>query len=209
MNVIGKIEHKAVTFLVETGSAITIVSNESFSRLGISEESLEGLPFDLCVADGQQLKVAGEMNMEITLGPIKAMHPVIVADIKAPAIIGMDFMTKFGCSLDLKKSLTKIRDIEIIMWHESSGKPNTCKVSLYQDEIIPAHSECVVNVFECKRGSERQLNMFEGTKLLQQKYNIFVARTLNDVSTSKTVVRLCIPIQEDIRLKKDMNVGIC
>ena len=209
LNVIGKIEHEAVTFLVDIGSAITVALNETFSRLRISEESLEGIPFDLCVADGQQLKVAGEMNMEIILGPTKAMHPVIVADIKVPAIIGMDFMTSFGCSLDLKKSLMKVRDIEINMWHESTGKPTTCKVSLCQDEIIPAPSECIVNIFMCKRGSEGQLNMIEGIKLLQQKYNILAARTLNDVNTSKTVVRLCNPTQENIRLKKDINVGIC
>ena len=46
-----------MTFLVDTGSAITLVSYEVFDRLGIPEECLEGLPFDLCVADGQQLKV--------------------------------------------------------------------------------------------------------------------------------------------------------
>ena len=49
------------------------------------------------------------------------------------------------------------------------GKPKTYKVSLCQDEIIPAHSECVVNVFVCKKGSEGPLNMIEGTKLFQQK----------------------------------------
>ena len=57
-------------FLVDTGSAITLVSYEIFDRLEIPEECLEGLHFDLCVADGQQLKVAGKLNMEITLGPI-------------------------------------------------------------------------------------------------------------------------------------------
>ena len=116
-------------------------------------------------------------------------------------------MTEFGCSLDLKKSLMKVRDIEINMWHESSGKPKTC--IRCQDKIIPAHSECVVDVFVSKRDSEGPLNMIEGTKLFQQKYNIVVARTLNDVCTSKTVVRLCNPTQEDIRLKKDINVSIC
>ena len=63
------------------------------------------------------------------------MHPVIVADIKAPAIIGMDFMTEFGCSLDLKKSLMKVRDIEINMWHESSGKPKTCMTDMKVRDI--------------------------------------------------------------------------
>ena len=52
LNVIGQIENEAVTFLVDTGSAITLVSYEVFDRLGIPEECLEGLPFDLCVADG-------------------------------------------------------------------------------------------------------------------------------------------------------------
>ena len=60
----------------------------------------------------------------------------------------------------------------------------------------------------CKRGSEGKLNTIEGTKLLQQNIQHMVARTSNDVSTSKTVVRLCDPTQED-RLKKDINVGIC
>ena len=36
-----------------------------------------------------------------------------------------------------------------------------------------------------------------------------VATTISDISTSKTIVLLCNPTRGDIKLKKDMNVGIC
>ena len=51
--------------------------------------------------------------------------------------------------------------------------------------------------------------MIEGTRLFQEKHGILVARTLNDISGTKTVVRLCNPTQEDILIRKNTNVGIC
>ena len=195
--------------MVDTGSAISIISFEFWEKLGRSTDDLDPLPYDLCLADGQQLKVGGKMELEITLGPIKSVHSIVVGDINSSAILGMDFMTNHACQIDLKKSVMKISNMEIKMWQEDKGKPRCCKVTLCHNETIPARSECVVNVFICKRGSEGHLNIIEGSRAFQDKYSILVARSLNDTSKSTTVVRLCNPNGSDIDLRQNTVIGLC
>ena len=194
---------------MDTGSAITIISFEVLEKLGRSSDDLDPLPYDLCLADGQQLKVGGRMDLEITLGPIKSVHTIVVGDINSSAILGMDFMANHACQLDLNKSVMKINNMEVNMWQDGKGKSKCCKVTLCENVTIPARSEHMVNVFICKRGSESHLNIIEGSRAFQEKYGLLVARSLNDTSKSTTIVRLCNPNETDISLRQNTVVGLC
>ena len=39
--------------------------------------------------------------MEITLGPLRVMHDVVIVDIQAAAILGIDFLLEHECKLDI------------------------------------------------------------------------------------------------------------
>ena len=69
------------------------------------------VPFDIYLADGQKLEVEGQALLEITLGPMKVEPPVIIADIKQQAILGMDFMAKQECKLDLHHLVMKYKKL--------------------------------------------------------------------------------------------------
>ena len=86
--IIGEINCQPLKFLIDTGAGVTLISKGIFQQLSQGVEgSLLEVPFDVCGADGSQLEVLGKDLMEITIGPLKVLHEVIVADIEADAIL--------------------------------------------------------------------------------------------------------------------------
>ena len=79
--IIGEINCQPLKFLIDTGVGVTLISKGIFQQLSQGlEGSLLEVPFDVCGADGSQLDVLGKDLMEITIGPLKVLHEVIVAD---------------------------------------------------------------------------------------------------------------------------------
>ena len=81
LKVNGDVEKQKVDFLVDTGSAITLISDSVFSRLNIGSADLEPVPYHICLADGSDLKIQGQTSLKISLGPVTVEHQVIVGTI--------------------------------------------------------------------------------------------------------------------------------
>ena len=208
-SVVGKIQEKAINFLVDTGSAITIVSSSASAWLNLGDMELKTVPYDVRVADGQVLNVHGQCELEITLGPLKVSHLVVVADISQEAILGMDFLSEHECKIDLPRSLLSVNGIEVNMWRENETVPSVCRVALKCDELIPANHEQLVSARVIRRGSEARYNIVEPSSLFRDRTGIMLGRSLVDISSGSLVIRLCNPSDEDIELKGGMTLGVC
>ena len=57
LKVSGVIKKQQVNFLVDTGSALTLISNSVFSKLNIGSVDLEPVPYQIHLADGSDLKI--------------------------------------------------------------------------------------------------------------------------------------------------------
>ena len=101
LSVVGKVFDKAVNFFVDTESAVTLLSVSVVKHLDKDDFELVDVPFDIYLADGQKVQVEGQALLDITLGPLKVEYPVIIADIRQQTILGMLFMSKQECKLDL------------------------------------------------------------------------------------------------------------
>ena len=65
-------------FLVDTGSAITLISDSVFSKLNMGSVDLEPVPYQIHLTDGSDLKIQGQASLKISLGSITVGHKVIV-----------------------------------------------------------------------------------------------------------------------------------
>ena len=81
----GKINNCPLDCLTDTGSAIRLVSIEKFKQMEQDQGKIEIVKylFNVCLADGQPLNVIGQIDGEITLGPLKVINNIIVAEIKS------------------------------------------------------------------------------------------------------------------------------
>ena len=74
------------------------------------------------------------------MGPLKVEHTVLVADIKADAILGMDFLAQHNCKLDIAEQTLTIDRKTLFLWQEDKV-PRCCCISIKEDVFIPALHE--------------------------------------------------------------------
>ncbi|CAG5037918.1 unnamed protein product [Parnassius apollo] len=67
------------------------------------------------LATGQRIPVRGEKEMELKLGNMTYLHNVMVADIMNDYILGLDFMRKYCCEIDVKQGVLKCGQEELFM----------------------------------------------------------------------------------------------
>ena len=110
--VIGKIENTKVSMLMDTGANLTIISNEFFEKLG-TKPQIKPASIKLTSASGDNIPVKGQCTVEMCLEDLKIPQKIIVAKIKNPCILGLNFMNQNSCNIYVKKMKLKIQGIEI------------------------------------------------------------------------------------------------
>ena len=93
-----KIDHQLNRFLVDTGSALTIISRKL-------AKNVEPSSLRLTAANGSTIRNYGTTVLNLTLHKLRREYPwrCIVADVTTP-IIGADFLAHYGILVDCKNS---------------------------------------------------------------------------------------------------------
>lgn len=198
-----------IPLLLDTGASKTIISKEAYNC--IPEEVRPPVLRDeacpkLELADGTPLETLGCVLAPIELGGVKVEHGVIVAAIKDPGILGLDFLKKHNCQVDLGTgSLT-------IMGQQVSGvgisATRVHKVSVQDEWLVPGRSEVIVPGFTdtCLEVSE----ILVGASFpFEEKHQLKVAATLSDCSDGQVEVpvRILNPNDEDVLIHRGTVVG--
>ena len=126
--VVGQVDNRPVKFLVDTGASITVISKANDD---MTSGNLNPVEFEVVQVNGDPMPVMGQKVTEITLGPLRVSHQVVVADVKDDAILGIDFLTQHDCKLDLSSQLLTIQDMTINMLNEGDKM-----LLIYLDDII-------------------------------------------------------------------------
>ena len=145
----------------------------------------------ICGADGKNLDVSGEGTMEITLGPLKVTHEVVVAALQPDAILGMDFLSQHECKVDIPAQRLIINSLVVNLWQEGNN-PQSCKVAVKEPVIIPPESEKLILGQVQRRGSEGPVNMVQGSAKFVGRYGLFVCHSLMDVEKGVVPIRILI-----------------
>ena len=101
---------------------------------------------------GQIQIVTGEMTpiqvkglIELSIGNLKTQHEIWVADVYDECILGMDFLQKHECLVDLKRKILQVRNKEILLIKgRRSTIPSCCRVVSETAVTLPPQSEVVI-----------------------------------------------------------------
>ena len=134
----GKVKGINIKFLVHTGSAITLISKKMYDHVSKqTTRNLIAVPFEVWLADGKDLEVSGITTIEICLGNIEVMHKVVIADIKAEGILGMDFLGEHDCVLNISKSEMKLKGQRVPITIKGFVAAACCRIASLKKEVIP------------------------------------------------------------------------
>ncbi|XP_077966888.1 retroviral-like aspartic protease 1 [Styela clava] len=91
-----------VRFLIDSGSAATLIDYAVFCSIGGKECDLS--PCDVCfqTANCTSLKARGMIDLKICIDSVCAVQRVIIADLGAPyGLLGMDYFQEHDCVLHM------------------------------------------------------------------------------------------------------------
>ena len=141
----GEVRGIRIKFLIDTGPAITLISRVVFESINdYNMEELYKVPFEVWLANGNKLQVMGGSKMKITLGSKQLMQDVVVADIKAEGILGMDFLGNHQCILNVAKSEMKLDGDNIPLTVEGLPVSRCCRITTMENEVVPPEQEMLI-----------------------------------------------------------------
>ena len=205
----GKISETNVKFLIDTGSAVTLLSKDIFKVISKNSSfKLEDVPFQIGLADGQELEVLGQFTCMLGFGKNLLTHTLIVADIKSEGILGMDFMMNHDCKIDISRSEMILDGQKILTNVDGDIEVQCCRVATISDVGLGPYEQAIVQAKASKRGKLAQNMMMEGSALLAERDSILVARSLVDATQNTVPVRVFNVSDEEVLLRKGTTLAI-
>ena len=87
----------ATTFLVDTGSKVSIVSSTA-----INTHSLQSTTAQLSTIGNDPIRVHGKVNLSVKLRPLRRSYNFYVANVRRNNVIGLDFLREHNISIDCR-----------------------------------------------------------------------------------------------------------
>ncbi|XP_062573989.1 uncharacterized protein LOC134235836 [Saccostrea cucullata] len=192
--------------LIDTGSAVTLISKEIFDLVGFSEHQLEKVTNELKTADGEPLQVYGKTEVELSLENKSFITPVIVAELGGlSGILGLDFLSKNEVLFDVGKGILIFSDFKVKL--ESEHSLGCARVYLADDITISGQSEKFVegSIGNSKfMSSEGVVEPNTGGDLNQ---GILIPKSIVNIREGKFVFSILNTNSESIELKKNTPVA--
>ena len=149
----------------------------------------------------------GDVLQILNFGPLKVVH-VIVAELQADAILGMDFSLKHECKVDVSPQYNNLIANSHVMklWHENTTA-QCCKITIKEDVLIPPATEMLIPGVIHRRGCDSHVNLVQGSQRFVEKYGILLCHSVVDIHHGVMPLRLLNPFQENVQLYKSTVAG--
>ncbi|KAJ8390794.1 hypothetical protein AAFF_G00099260 [Aldrovandia affinis] len=100
------IEGVPCSALVDTGSTVTLVRPDVVP----GGTPVEPTAVQLRTVTGELAPLVGKSMLSVTVGGRAVRHPVWIAAVQEPCILGLDFLKATGCQLDLERGTLRLQE---------------------------------------------------------------------------------------------------
>ena len=184
---VGDIEAK---FVVDTGATLTLVSSKLYDMLTPLDKSyLSEVKTTVRSVCGNKLELRGKGRFNLHFGPNMLQSEAVVTDLQVDGILGLDFMKRHNCLIDVKNGHFCIGDFKVDLCFQ--GSIGCYRVVASEAVVIPPRSEIVINGTVCLAEGQKlpaDTALLEANEHAGKDY-ILTARTLVR-SGEKVPVRL-------------------
>ena len=150
-----KIRGSAVPLLVDTGASTSILSMKTYEDL---QKKQDDCMFKKCLltlqlADGTRLPVKGSIVLPLNIDDWQANYKFVIADISDKGILGLDFLEKFNCVINMKQKTVKLEEKVISVQRSNAEK------DIHPDEIFTKEVEHCLNEQELSRRDKSEVTV--------------------------------------------------
>ena len=174
------IKNMPLTFLVDTGSNVTILRRDLLDNWPQEHlPSLIPVNTQLVTATGECSPFYGKAEVEISLGNQKLKHQFLFADIKNDGILGIDFLSTNGCDVLLSKDHLLLNGERIACFRSNvDAEPTCCRIALAENIEIPPDCEIIVKGRPIDMFDKDGVGILEASEALATRYGLMVAKAL-------------------------------
>ena len=210
----GMVKGYPVLFTADTGASKTIISNTVFESLKEEDRPELVKTSRLAGPSGVSIEEKGKGTFSIKLGPVQMKVEAIVAAIDDDCLLGVDILQNGDngpAFLIMSKGVIVLNKKEVPIIQVGVTK-RARKVTAADHFVIPAQSECVVDVIverhEYDDFSSEKDYLVEPTEHFQAEYPLQMASTLVDINEGCTCkVRMLNPFPTAMSIKQDAVIG--
>ena len=204
----GKLEGKAVTFLIDTGSTLNLLSKRIFDSLPLRfTHALQSFQIQSgTLADGSGLLFYGQIDLTGRLRSEFVTLSFVVADVEPDAILGMPFLRDNYCQVDCAESVLKLHD-KMLKCTNRQGVNFNSKVQVVNRVTIPPSSEQLI---ACRLSSPicKPFFMVENHDI--DKLNgLIIASSVYSCEQNSLSVRVLNPVDQPITVNAGSLIGNC
>ena len=133
-----------VECFIDSGSSLTVLHPNKYKDMSDEiKPPLRPVSSQIRLADGGLQAIHGEVELPFTFGMHTFVHPVVVAEVEAPAILGLDFLEKHNGILDAHQEILTLGTVAHQCF-KASEKDKIFNVVMNDTCIIPPNSDCKV-----------------------------------------------------------------
>ena len=187
----GRVSGVDLTFLIDTGTAVTLLREDVWDRIIKNTELLPNPNLELVGADGSALKIHGTASLTLELnGKEVPMDAAVVSPLTTEGILGLDFLKSQRASIDLEREELRLQKQKCTLCQRATKSPciTQSKVKVQSNIEIPAYSELEILARMEEPVQQCQTWLLEST--LQKPVGVMVARALVCPSSRELPVRI-------------------
>ena len=169
---------KPLNSLVDTGATLTIISSRVWETVGNSSSTLNSFEQVISTALGNPIEVKGKTNVHIKVSKSSCYMEVIIADIDNEAILGLDFLERNNCKIDIAQGNLMIQDETIKLDHV--GYVGCSRIVAKDMVEIPPRSQRIIKASMTDSTLEEgRLCIIEPAESFLEKGSALVAKSLS------------------------------
>ncbi len=183
-------------YLLDSGCDHTTIAYATYKSIPENQRpTLTPLEREPALADGTLLESWGAAWMEVEVGGVCMTVKVRVCNIDVPGILGMDYLTGQGCSIDFQRYELVVKGIRVKCKSSNGGFFCARLVVTETKVVLPGHETCLVTRakdrlwnYDPKQANENPIGMVEPLEISPlPEHDIMIARSVVTVGDSVLV----------------------
>ena len=199
-----------LTFLVDTGSNITILSKDLLDVWPQEHfPNLTPVSIQLVTATGECSPFYGKAEIQFTIGNQNLSHEILFADIKNDGILGVDFLSANRCDVLLSKDHLVLNGEKITCYRSTKDvNPNCCRIALTENVHVPPGSEMIVPGRPLDSFDKDSVGILEASEAFASRYGLLVAKALVSPKMGTVPLRIMNVLDQPCFLRKSTVAAI-
>ena len=205
----GHIEGFGVSMLVDTGSSVTPIHEAVWNKVKIKvKSSLSPCTVPVMAVNGEELKVAGEIDLHLQIGTHQGKHKVLVVEqMLQQCLLGTDYLEKQKCLIDLGKRTLTVGKPGNCVPLSFGAQSSTCHVVMGEKVVIPGYHQVRLPVKVTPTDGSATIGIFEPHSEMAETHGVLIARSVSPIQSGQIVVHILNPLPFPATLQADEAIG--